>query len=73
MIHVVRELVCVLLLTEPKPMIPICKSDGVFTRLLRQHGFDQIMVNVSHYEIESYFRESGLQITIPEGELLTAL
>jgi mannose-1-phosphate guanylyltransferase len=49
--------------------------------LLRQHGFDQIMVNVSHlaYEIESYFRDGqhfGVQIAysfegrIVDGELV---
>ena len=49
--------------------------------LLRQHGFDEIMVNVSHlaYEIESYFRDGqrfGVQIgysfegKIVDGELV---
>jgi len=34
-------------------------SDEFLLELLRQHGFDQIMVNVSHLanEIESYFRD----------------
>ncbi|MBC6480268.1 MAG: NDP-sugar synthase [Hormoscilla sp. GM7CHS1pb] len=53
----------------PKPMIPILQKPVMefLLELLRQHGFDQIMVNVSHLaeEIESYFRDGqrfGVQI-----------
>ncbi|MDX2215134.1 MAG: NDP-sugar synthase [Oculatellaceae cyanobacterium bins.114] len=55
--------------TTPKPMIPILQKPVMefLLELLRSHGFDQIMVNVSHlaYEIESYFRDGqrfGVQI-----------
>jgi mannose-1-phosphate guanylyltransferase len=55
--------------TIPKPMIPILQKPVMefLLELLRQHGFDQIMVNVSHLaeEIESYFRDGqrfGVQI-----------
>jgi mannose-1-phosphate guanylyltransferase len=45
----------------PKPMIPIMQKPVMefLVELLRQHGFDQIMVNVSHLseEIENYFRD----------------
>ena len=47
--------------TVPKPMIPILQKPVMefLVELLRQHGFDQIMVNVSHLadEIEGYFRD----------------
>lgn len=47
--------------TIPKPLIPILQKPVMefLLELLRQHGFDQIMVNVSHLanEIESYFRD----------------
>ena len=47
--------------TTPKPMIPILQKPVMefLIELLRQHGFNQIMVNVSHLaeEIESYFRD----------------
>lgn len=47
--------------TIPKPLIPILQKPVMefLLELLRQHGFDQIMVNVSHlaHEIESYFRD----------------
>lgn len=47
--------------TIPKPMIPIMQKPVMefLLELLRQHGFDQIMVNVSHLanEIEGYFRD----------------
>ena len=53
----------------PKPMIPILQKPVMefLLELLRQHGFDQIMVNVSHLaeEIENYFRDGqrfGVQI-----------
>lgn len=55
--------------TMPKPMIPILQKPVMefLLELLRQHGFDEIMVNVSHLanEIESYFRDGqrfGVQI-----------
>jgi len=45
----------------PKPMIPILQKPVMefLLELLRQHGFTEIMVNVSHLaeEIESYFRD----------------
>jgi mannose-1-phosphate guanylyltransferase len=69
--------------TIPKPMIPIMQKPVMefLLELLRQHGFDQIMVNVSHlaYEIESYFRDGqrfGVQLaysfegSIVDGELV---
>ncbi len=69
--------------TTPKPMIPILQKPVMefLLELLRQHGFDEIMVNVSHlaYEIESYFRDGqrfGVQIgysfegRIVDGELV---
>ncbi|AFZ13692.1 Mannose-1-phosphate guanylyltransferase [Crinalium epipsammum PCC 9333] len=47
--------------TIPKPLIPILQKPVMefLLELLRQHGFDQVMVNVSHLanEIESYFRD----------------
>ena len=47
--------------TTPKPMIPLLQKPVMefLLELLRQHGFDQIMVNVSHLanEIEGYFRD----------------
>lgn len=55
--------------TIPKPLIPILQKPVMefLLELLRKHGFDQIMVNVSHLaeEIESYFRDGqrfGVQI-----------
>jgi mannose-1-phosphate guanylyltransferase len=69
--------------TIPKPMIPILQKPVMefLLELLRQHGFDEIMVNVSHlaHEIENYFRDGqrfGVQIaysfegSIVEGELV---
>jgi len=69
--------------TIPKPMIPIFQKPVMefLLEVLRQHGFDQIMVNVSHLanEIESYFRDGqrfGVEIAysfegrIEDGELL---
>ena len=45
--------------TIPKPLIPILQKPVMefLLELLRKHGFDQVMVNVSHLanEIESYF------------------
>jgi mannose-1-phosphate guanylyltransferase len=47
--------------TIPKPLIPILQKPVMefLLELLRQHGFTEIMVNVSHLaeEIESYFRD----------------
>ncbi|MEG4800551.1 NDP-sugar synthase [Microcoleus sp. ARI1-B5] len=69
--------------TIPKPMIPILQKPVMefLVELLRQHGFDQIMVNVSHLAdvIENYFRDGqkfGVQIgysfegRIEDGELI---
>ncbi|CBN58532.1 MULTISPECIES: sugar phosphate nucleotidyltransferase [Kamptonema] len=69
--------------TIPKPLIPILQKPVMefLVELLRQHGFDEIMVNVSHLanEIENYFRDGqkfGVQIAysfegrIVEGELI---
>jgi mannose-1-phosphate guanylyltransferase len=69
--------------TIPKPMIPIMQKPVMefLVELLRQHGFDEIMVNVSHLanEIENYFRDGqrfGVQIgysfegRIVEGQLI---
>ncbi|MEH2037011.1 NDP-sugar synthase [Nostoc sp.] len=63
--------------TIPKPMIPILQKPVMefLLELLRQHGFDQIMVNVSHLaeEIENYFRDGqrfGVQIAYSfEGKI----
>ncbi|MEM8806708.1 MAG: NDP-sugar synthase [Cyanobacteria bacterium P01_G01_bin.38] len=69
--------------TIPKPMIPIMQKPVMefLLELLRHHGFDQIMVNVSHLanEIEGYFRDGqrfGVEIAYsfegsitPDGEL----
>ena len=67
----------------PKPMIPILQKPVMefLLELLREHGFNEIMVNVSHLaeEIENYFRDGqrfGVQIAysfegrIEEGELI---
>ena len=47
--------------TIPKPMIPILQKPVMefLLELLREHGFNEIMVNVSHLaeEIENYFRD----------------
>lgn len=47
--------------TIPKPLIPILQKPVMefLLELLRQHGFNEVMVNVSHLaeEIESYFRD----------------
>ncbi|MBD2185097.1 sugar phosphate nucleotidyltransferase [Aerosakkonema funiforme] len=69
--------------TIPKPLIPILQKPVMefLVELLRQHGFDRIMVNVSHLadEIENYFRDGqrfGVQIAysfegrIVEGKLV---
>ncbi|MEC4812586.1 MAG: NDP-sugar synthase [Scytonema sp. PMC 1069.18] len=64
--------------TIPKPMIPILQKPVMefLLELLLQHGFDQIMVNVSHLaeEIESYFRDGqrfGVQIAYSfEGRIV---
>jgi mannose-1-phosphate guanylyltransferase len=63
--------------TIPKPMIPILQKPVMefLLELLRKHGFDEIMVNVSHLaeEIESYFRDGqrfGVQIAYSfEGKI----
>ena len=64
--------------TIPKPMIPILQKPVMefLLELLRQHGFDQIMVNVSHLaeEIESYFQDGqrfGVEIAYSfEGSIV---
>ena len=69
--------------TIPKPMIPIMQKPVMefLVELLRQHGFKEIMVNVSHLadEIENYFRDGqrfGVDIAysfegrIEEGNLI---
>lgn len=69
--------------TIPKPMIPILEKPVMefLLELLRQHGFDQVMCNVSHLanEIENYFRDGqrfGVEIgysfegRIANGELI---
>lgn len=64
--------------TTPKPMMPILQKPVMefLLELLRQHGFDQIMVNVSHLaeEIENYFRDGqrfGVQIAYSfEGRIV---
>ncbi len=47
--------------TIPKPMIPILQKPVMefLLELLREHGFNEVMVNVSHLaaEIENYFRD----------------
>ena len=47
--------------TIPKPMIPILQKPVMefLLELLREHGFNEIMVNVYHLadEIENYFRD----------------
>jgi mannose-1-phosphate guanylyltransferase len=55
--------------TTPKPMIPIMQKPVMefLLELLRQHGFNQIMVNVSHLseEIENYFvMANGLEFRL---------
>ncbi len=67
----------------PKPLIPILQKPVMefLVELLRQHGFDQIMVNVSHLaeDIENYFRDGqrfGVEIGysfeghVEDGELV---
>jgi mannose-1-phosphate guanylyltransferase len=64
--------------TIPKPMMPILEKPVMefLLELLRQHGFDQIMVNVSHLaeEVESYFKDGqrfGVQIAYSfEGRIV---
>ena len=69
--------------TIPKPLIPILQKPVMefLLELLRKHGFDQVMVNVSHLaeEIENYFRDGqrfGVHIAysfegrIVEGQLV---
>ena len=64
--------------TIPKPLIPILQKPVMefLLELLRQHGFDQIMVNVSHLanEIENYFRDGqrfGVQLAYSfEGRIV---
>ena len=64
--------------TIPKPLIPILQKPVMefLLELLRQHGFDQVVVNVSHLanEIESYFRDGqrfGVQIAYSfEGRIV---
>lgn len=64
--------------TIPKPLIPILQKPVMefLLELLRQHGFDQVVVNVSHlaHEIEGYFRDGqrfGVEITYSfEGRII---
>lgn len=64
--------------TIPKPLIPILQKPVMefLLELLRQHGFDQIVVNVSHLanEIEGYFRDGqrfGVEIAYSfEGRIV---
>lgn len=69
--------------TIPKPMIPILEKPVMefLLELLRQHGFTEIVVNVSHLanEIENYFRDGqrfGVEIAysfegrITDGQLV---
>lgn len=71
--------------TIPKPLIPILQKPVMefLLELLRKHGFNEIMVNVSHLaeEIENYFRDGqrfGVDIgysfegSIVEGKLVGA-
>ena len=67
----------------PKPMIPILQKPVMefLLELLKEHGFKEVMVNVSHLaeEIENYFRDGqrfGVEIAysfegrIQDGELI---
>src|SRR3979490_3065525 len=49
--------------TTPKPMIPIVNKPVMefLVELLRQHGFDQIMISTSYLakDIEHYFRDGS--------------
>ena len=67
----------------PKPMIPILQNPVMefLLELLKEHGFTEVMVNVSHLaeEIENYFRDGqrfGVEIaysfegSIQDGELI---
>ena len=69
--------------TIPKPMIPILQKPVMefLLELLKEHGFTEVMVNVSHLaeEIENYFRDGqrfGVEIAysfegrIEDGELI---
>ena len=64
--------------TIPKPLIPILQKPVMefLLELLKQHGFDQIMVNVSHLaeQIEGYFRDGqGFGVNIGysfEGKII---
>lgn len=64
--------------TIPKPLIPILQKPVMefLLELLRRHGCDQVVVNVSHLanEIESYFRDGqrfGVEIAYSfEGRIV---
>ncbi len=64
--------------TIPKPLIPILQKPVMefLLELLRRHGCDQVVVNVSHLanEIESYFRDGqrfGVEIAYSfEGRII---
>lgn len=64
--------------TIPKPLIPILQKPVMefLLELLRKHGFDQVVVNVSHLanEIENYFRDGqrfGVEIAYSfEGRIV---
>ena len=63
----------------PKPMIPILQKPVMefLLELLKEHGFKEIMVNVSHLaeEIENYFRDgqrsvSYTHLTLPTKRIV---
>jgi len=64
--------------TIPKPLIPIMQKPVMefLLELLKQHGFEQVVVNASHlaHEIEGYFRDGqrfGVEITYSfEGRII---
>ena len=57
----------------PKPMIPILQKPVMefLLELLKEHGFTEVMVNVSHLaeEIENYFRDGQRFDALETAEL----